>query len=159
VPARIDETRLSAWRAVLYAQAAVVDAAERALSAAALPPLAWYDVLTALDKADDGRLRMRELAGRVTMSRTGLVRLVDRIEAAGLLRRQAVPEDRRGAYAAITDEGRAMLARMWPVYERELLARFAAAVSLQEAVVVSAALERVAASSEDAPDRLRVGDP
>jgi MarR family 2-MHQ and catechol resistance regulon transcriptional repressor len=69
---------------------------------------------------------MKELAGEATLSRTGLTRLVDRLERAGLLRREPVPEDRRGAYAAITDEGSAMLRRMWPVYEQVLDEAFAA---------------------------------
>ena len=46
----------------------------------------------------------------------GLVRLVDRIERAGLLRREPVPEDGRGAYAAITPEGEEVLRRIWRVY-------------------------------------------
>jgi DNA-binding MarR family transcriptional regulator len=68
---------------------------------------------------------MRALADEVTLSRTGLTRLVDRIERAGLLRREPVPEDRRGAYVVITPAGTAMLRKMWPVYERVLDEAFA----------------------------------
>jgi CTP-dependent riboflavin kinase len=68
-----------------------------------LPPLGWYGVLWPLYSAPERRLRMNELAQEAVLSRTGLVRLIDRIEAAGLVRREPVPEDRRGAYATITE--------------------------------------------------------
>jgi DNA-binding MarR family transcriptional regulator len=62
---------------------------------------------------------MNDLAQQAVLSGTGLVRLVDPIEAAaGLLRREPVPEDRRGAYGTITDAGIETLKRMWPVYAR-----------------------------------------
>jgi DNA-binding MarR family transcriptional regulator len=63
---------------------------------------------------------MHELAQEVVLSRTGLVRLVDRVEAAGLLRREPVPHDGRGSYAAITREGAAILRQMWPVYRQHI---------------------------------------
>jgi DNA-binding MarR family transcriptional regulator len=143
--AAIDPARLSAWRALLEAHATVVAAVEHALAAASLPPLSWYDVLWPLYAAPERRLRMRELAERVLISRTGLVRLVDRVEAAGLLAREPVPGDRRGAYAAITSEGIAMLRRMWPIYGGVLAARFAEPLSDAEADVLAAALGRIAA--------------
>jgi DNA-binding MarR family transcriptional regulator len=116
---------------------------ERDLQAEGLPPLGWYDVLWALCRAPGGRLRINKLADQVVLSRTGMVRLVDRIEAAGLLRREPVPEDRRGAYAVITEEGVEMLRKMWPVYARSIEALFLAPVGA-DAAVVRDALERVA---------------
>src|SRR5688500_20117386 len=93
----IPEPYLAAWRSFLSAHAVVLDRVEAALSAASLPPLAWYDVLWPLYRAPQRRLRMGQLAGEVvTIGRTGLSRLVDRIEGAGLLRREAVADDRRG---------------------------------------------------------------
>ena len=68
---------------------------------------------------------MKALAREVTLSRTGLTRLVDRIEREGFLRREPAAEDRRGAYVAITPEGIELLRRMWPVYERVLDEAFA----------------------------------
>jgi DNA-binding MarR family transcriptional regulator len=84
---------------------------------------------------------MGALAEEVTLSRTGLTRLVDRIEREGLLRREAAPEDRRGSYVVLTREGAAMLRRMWPVYERVLEESFAPAV--RNPRTLRAALERV----------------
>jgi DNA-binding MarR family transcriptional regulator len=119
---------LNAWRALLYAHARATQRVDAALSAAGLPPLTWYDVLWALRRAPRRRLRTGALAEEVTLSRTGLTRLIDRIERAGLLRREPVPEDRRGSFVAITREGTAMLRKMWPIYEQVLDLSFAAEV-------------------------------
>jgi DNA-binding MarR family transcriptional regulator len=78
----------------------------------------WYDVLLTLERSPDHRLRLNELADRVLISRSGLTRLIDRIEAAGFLRRERSVQDRRGAYAVLTPEGAAALGKAWPVYER-----------------------------------------
>jgi DNA-binding MarR family transcriptional regulator len=116
----MDQAGLATWRTFLNAHAVLIQRIEEDLKAHGLPPLTWYDVLWPLQRADDRRLRMNELAQEVVLSRTGLVRLVDRIEAAGLLRREPVPEDGRGSYAVITKEGAATLRRMWPVYRSHI---------------------------------------
>jgi DNA-binding MarR family transcriptional regulator len=116
----MEESELATWRAFLNAHAGLIQRIEEDLQAHDLPPLTWYDVLWPLQRADDRRLRMNELAREVVLSRTALVRLVDRIEAAGLLRREPVPEDGRGSYAVITKEGAATLRKMWPVYRSRI---------------------------------------
>ena len=68
------------------------------------------------------------------------MRLVDRLEAAGLARREPVPEDRRGAYVVITPEGKATLKRMWPVYSAGIERLFAAHATKS----MGAALDRMA---------------
>jgi hypothetical protein len=105
VAGSVDEGRVAAWRALITANVLVLEKIERALAGAGLPPLGWYDVLLELSGAPGGRLRMHELARAVVLSRSGLTRLVDRLEGAGLLRREPDPADRRGSYAEITDEG------------------------------------------------------
>jgi DNA-binding MarR family transcriptional regulator len=140
---RIDDERLGAWRALLNAHAATTRRVEAELKSAGLPPLAWYDVLWPLYRAPERRLRMNELAQEAVLSRTGLVRLIDRIEAAGLLRREPVPEDRRGAYANITEAGIETLRRMWPVYARGIEKHFLQPVG-PDAARLRQVLERVA---------------
>jgi DNA-binding MarR family transcriptional regulator len=73
-------------------------------------PLSSYEVLLFLGDSDDGRMRMSELADSVLLSRSGLTRLVDRLERQGLLRRERCASDARGLFAEITDEGRAAFA-------------------------------------------------
>jgi DNA-binding MarR family transcriptional regulator len=148
----VEESRLACWRAFLNAHRRVIGRIERDLQAEGLPPLVWYDVLWALYSAPQRRVRISELADHVVLSRTGMVRLVDRIEAAGLLRREPVPEDRRGAYAVVTDEGVEMLRRMWPLYARGIQELFVAPVGDDDAGVMHLALERVAAGARTDQD-------
>ncbi|MGH9175710.1 MAG: MarR family winged helix-turn-helix transcriptional regulator [Vicinamibacterales bacterium] len=140
----IAQPYLDAWRAVLNTQALVTRRADESLAAAGLPPRSWYDVLWALYRAPRRTLRMGELADSVvTISRSGLTRLVDRVEAAGLLRRQASAADRRGTEVVLTREGAAMLRRMWPVYAAEIRRSFVDVLSDQEAAAVRDALSEV----------------
>jgi DNA-binding MarR family transcriptional regulator len=134
----LSDDALGAWRAFLTAYGRVTRRINRDLAEAGLPELGWYDVLWALYEAPDRRLRMRALAERVVISRTGLVRLV--------ARREAVPGDRRGAYVALTDEGAALLRRMWPVYRRGVAEHFAAHLGASPGRV-RRMLERVAESA------------
>jgi DNA-binding MarR family transcriptional regulator len=149
--ARVPEPHLSAWRAVLNAHASLVGRIEQALANAGLPPLAWYDVLWAVRRAPGRQVRMAELADGLTLSRGGVTKLVDRLEAAGLLRRERAEDDGRGFYAALTDAGEEMLRRMWPVYARTLRDTFVDTVSDEEAAVISAGLERAKDAAASLP--------
>jgi DNA-binding MarR family transcriptional regulator len=151
--ARVPDPHLSAWRAVLETHASVVARIEAALAEGDLPPLAWYDVLWALRRAPDRRVRMAELAGSLTLSRGGLTKLADRLEAAGLLRREPTEDDGRGLYAALTEAGEEMLRRMWPVYSRVLRETFVQAISVDEAAVIAAGLDRAKAAASARPRR------
>jgi DNA-binding MarR family transcriptional regulator len=132
-----------AWALLLAAHATLVERIEATLAAAGLPPLEWYDVLWELEKAEEGRLRMHDLARRVVLSRSNLTRLADRLERERLIAREACAEDGRGAYCVLTPAGRALRRRMWPVYREAIDARFARHVSDREAGAMSDALERV----------------
>ncbi len=149
--ADLPDAHLNAWRAVLNAHAGIVGQVEQALCAAGLPTLAWYDVLWALRRAPDQRLRMGELAEAVTLSRGGLTKLVDRIEAEGFLRREACSSDRRGYHAVLTPQGRALLRRMWPIYGSVLENMLVSALSDDEAAAIAEALGRVRQAPIDAP--------
>jgi DNA-binding MarR family transcriptional regulator len=140
----IEEPYLNAWRSFLNAHAAVLARVEDELSSAGLPPLSWYDVLWPLYRARKRTLRAGELAASVvTISRSGLTRLVDRIEAAGLLRRRPSARDRRGTEIVLTREGAAMLRRMWPVYAAEIRRSFVDVLGDDEAAALHDSLVRV----------------
>jgi DNA-binding MarR family transcriptional regulator len=136
---RPDETRLAAYRAFLTAHAAVIARIEREMAAAGAIPLTWYDVLLELYEAPERRLRLHELARRVVLTRSGLTRMVDRLEEAGLLRREPDPTDRRGAFAA----GHEALRRAWPVYARGITAYFARHLGEEEARAIAALFGRI----------------
>ncbi|TMR07301.1 MarR family transcriptional regulator [Actinomadura soli] len=80
--------------------------------------LGSYEVLMHLGEAPAGRLRMNDLADRVLLSRSGLTRLVDRLQSEGLVVRQSCTSDARGLYAVLTAAGRARLAEATPTYRQ-----------------------------------------
>jgi DNA-binding MarR family transcriptional regulator len=118
-----DETWFDSWRGVLFASARVLRLADIDMLEHDGFPLTWFDVLSRLTDAGPAGLRMQELEQLALFTRGGLTRLVDRIEAAGLVRREPVPEDRRGVRVVLTADGRqryaAAIARHREVIERE----------------------------------------
>ena len=150
-PDELPPDRLDAWRAFLRAHAAVVARIERDLQRRGLTPLTWYDVLIELVYAPDNRLRLSELADAVALSRSGLTRLVDRLEQAGLLRREPHPRDRRGAYAVLTEAGWEAVASTRPAYLRDIAAFFANHLTEGETRVLSSALSRVFEANRQDP--------
>ena len=145
----LEESREAAWRSFITTYAVVIERIERELAEAELPPLGWYDVLLELSVAPGRRLRMHELARAVVLSRSGLSRLVDRLESAGLLRREPDPTDRRGSFAVLTEEGAAMRKRMWPVYARGIAEHFGRHLADEEVKTLTEALKRVLAAARE----------
>jgi DNA-binding MarR family transcriptional regulator len=142
-------SRVHAWRAVVASHAAVTDRVQKALVAADLPPLSWYEILSAVRRSPTGRPRMSDLAEWLTLSRGGITKLVDRLQAAGLLERVSCSSDRRSLHAQLTPAGEQMLAEMEIVYEAEL-ERHLQALTREEAEQIVAALGKVTGSTCDA---------
>jgi DNA-binding MarR family transcriptional regulator len=132
-----------AWGLFLMAHTVLLERIETALSAAQLPPLAWYDVLWELEKAEDGRLRMHELADRIVMPRYNLTRLADRIEQAGLIQREDCADDRRGYFLTITPAGMQTRKTMWKIYGPQIDALFTCHLSDTTAITWSQALTQM----------------
>ncbi len=120
--------RVAVWRRFLRSHAVVVRELERELDADAQLPLAWYDVLLTLAQAPGRRLRMAQLADQVMLSRSGLTRLVDRLEREGLVSRERSSDDARGMYTVLQPAGLRRLRVAVPVHlagiQRHWLAHF-----------------------------------
>ncbi|MCG2583718.1 MarR family winged helix-turn-helix transcriptional regulator [Massilia sp. TS11] len=140
---KTDPKTPGSWPLFLTAHAVLTEAIEKRLAAAALPPLNWYDVLWALERAPGQRLRMHELADYVVLSRPNLTRLVDRLETAGLLTRAPDPDDRRGAFAVLSAAGAAERARMWPVYAEAIDSLYDRHASADEQAVLRRVFKRM----------------
>jgi DNA-binding MarR family transcriptional regulator len=108
--APLDEREVRAWRGMLRVHASLTKALDAQLEAAHGLPLSSYEVLMYLGDAPEQKMRMSELASTVILSRSGLTRLVDRLEREGVLERESCPSDARGAFAKLTDAGRERLA-------------------------------------------------
>src|SRR5258705_523900 len=147
--ARNDDPKSHAWAVLVTAHATLIENSETALAEAKLPPLAWYDVLWELEKAEGGKLRMHELARRIVLSRSNLTRLADRLENATLIEREDTRHDRRGYDCVITRAGLAMRKKMWPVYKAEIERLFSRHITVEEARTIGDALARAVKAARE----------
>jgi DNA-binding MarR family transcriptional regulator len=137
------DTDVAAWAALLRVHAALVPVLDRELQVACGLPLSWYDVLLELNSAEGRRLSMGELGRVAVLSRSRVSRVVDELAAAELVVREANPEDRRSAYATLTEAGRARLRSAAPTYLDGIRRHFTSRLGSADAGTVAAALERV----------------
>lgn len=138
-----DRSTGAVWPLFLTAHAVLVERVETRLAEAGLPPLAWYDVLWAIEHAEGGRVRLSDLAERIVLSRSNMTRLIDRLEQAGLVRRERSKEDGRGSYAILTPAGKALRVKMWPVYKAAISTLFETHLQPAEARVMNLVLRRI----------------
>ena len=112
----LDDRELRAWRGLLRVHATLSKALDNQLDAEHDLPLTSYEVLKYLADAEEQKMRMCDLASSVILSRSGLTRLVDRLERQGLVRRERCGTDGRGTYAVITPEGAERFAQARPTH-------------------------------------------
>ena len=131
---------IKAWGRLIRAERTVVGRIEAELKSAGFPSLHWYDVLLELKRGPDGRLTPREIEAAVLFEQYNLSRLLDRMEAEGLVRRIPYPWDKRRQLVEITGEGRALQERMWKVYGAAINRFIGAKLGENEAGQLSALL-------------------
>ena len=134
--------QLDAWRAVVVSHAAVTDRVQKALAAADLPPLSWFELLRAIKTSESGSPRMSDLADLLTLSRGGITKLVDRLESAGYLKRVTCATDRRSFQAELTPAGEKILDEMEVAYEIEV-SRYLDALDPEQAELIAKGLAKV----------------
>ena len=142
MPTDVSET----WGALLKVHAALVPRLDRELQDAHGLPLTWYDVLLELNSAPDRRLTMGQLGAVAAVSRTRVSRVVDELVRAGLVTREANPDDGRSAFAALTPAGRTALRKAAPTYLAAVQREFADHLTAREAEVLAGALRKVLAA-------------
>jgi DNA-binding MarR family transcriptional regulator len=120
----LTDTELAAWRGLLRVHATLAKELDAELEAGHQLPLSSYDVLTTLADQPEGRMRMCDLAEAVVLSRSGLTRLVDRLQREGLIQRAQCTSDARGAYAVLTSEGEARLREAQALHRDGVRRRF-----------------------------------
>ena len=146
---KVSDAAVTAWARLLRAHATALGRVEGALKRAGLPQLAWYDVLLETERAPAG-LRPKELEARMLLAQYNLSRLLDRMAAAGVVERRSCDDDRRGLLVAMTEEGRKLRRRMWPVYARAIEAAVGARLSGAEAATLAALLGQLYGADERA---------
>jgi DNA-binding MarR family transcriptional regulator len=108
------------WVRLVRAHHHALSRIEADLKKAGLPALGWYDALLELERAGECGLRPFELEQQLLLPQYGLSRLLQRLELAGYVTRWRCEEDGRGQVVSITDQGRDVRGRMWPVYAAAL---------------------------------------
>lgn len=141
--APLSHVELDAWRSFLRAHSKVTRLLDAELTAECDLPLGSYEVLLHLNEAPDRRLRMTDLADRVLLSRSGLTRLVDRLERDGLIRRESCPSDLRGTNAVLTDEGLDRLRSAAPIHLRGVREHIVDLLSEEELATIATAFGRI----------------
>jgi DNA-binding MarR family transcriptional regulator len=137
------DPRLETWRSFLVAHAQIRRQLERELQAEQSLGLGEYEVLLLLARAEDRQLRMSELADRLVLSRSGVTRLVDRLEAEALVERASCDTDRRGSWATLTDAGHARQRRAAPTHLRGVGEHFLDRIPAAELDALQRTLDRV----------------
>ncbi|PKA68193.1 DNA-binding MarR family transcriptional regulator [Pseudomonas baetica] len=137
------------WFRFVRAHRCLIREIERRLAAAGLPAYAWYDALWGLESGPEGTRRMSELADVMAIERYNLTRLVDRLEAEGLVTRSRASDDGRGAHAAITESGKVLRKKMWKIYEGAVDELFLSQFDDEQQRFFSEALERAARAARN----------
>jgi DNA-binding MarR family transcriptional regulator len=133
-----------AWRGLLRAHACLAKRLDAELEQAYGLPLSSYEVLGHLDESSGGRMRMCELAEHAQLSRSGLTRLVDRLERDGLIERCSCEHDARGAYACLTAIGRERLQAARGTHMAVIREQFLSRFTDSELGALAAMWERIA---------------
>jgi DNA-binding MarR family transcriptional regulator len=143
-PATLDPQELRAWRGMLQVHAAVTRELDAQMHREHGLSVSAYEVLMFLGDAEGGRLRMADIADRVLLSRSGLTRLVDRMERDGLLRRERCEDDARGYNALISDKGRELFGQARRTHLDGVRERFLSHLSPDELRTLARLWEKVA---------------
>ncbi len=112
----LDAQEQHSWRAFLVGTTLLMDRLDRELREQHRMSLPEYEILVRLSEAESGRMRMARLADSVSHSRSRVTHTVSRMEAAGLVARDACLADGRGVEAVLTDHGREALRGAAPTH-------------------------------------------
>lgn len=130
-----------AWIALHRATPQIMARVEAALAAANMPNLQWYSVLWGLERAG-GQARPRDIGEWLFLERYSVSRLIERLEADGLIERLVCPEDARGFHVHLTKKGKSLRLAMWSIYA-PAMAEALSPITEQEAATLKSILDKL----------------
>ena len=145
-PSELTDAELAAWKGFVRVHTALARRLDGELEAAHGLSLSSFEVLKALRCSPEGKLRMADLAEHALLSRSGMTRLVDRLERQGLLTRCQCSDDARGCFAVLSPAGEALLDRARPTHLESVRAGFLSHLEPDELERLAAIFERMLAA-------------
>ncbi|GAA0896089.1 MarR family winged helix-turn-helix transcriptional regulator [Pseudonocardia zijingensis] len=142
------EVRAQGWRTLAALHGRLEEALEKALQAEFGLSVVEYTVLDTLARQDGWHMRMQQVSRAAALSQSATTRLVTRLENRGLLSRFLCPDDRRGIYSQITDQGRDLLERARPVHDATLKEALDTAAAVPELARLVEALHETASQEK-----------
>lgn len=139
----LDARELASWRGMLRSYVLLQRELEQGLEQRHGLQHSTYEVLMHLSDAPDGRMRLSDLAKLAVLSRSGLTRLIDRLEKDGQVVRERCATDARGYFAVLTAEGRERVDAARGEYLEEVRSRFHDLMSPEEQEVLGAVWTRI----------------
>ena len=140
----------AAWERTLRTVSRLIRVFDREMQDDVDVPLTWYDVLVQLYAAPDMKMRMQTLSDTLVLTRSGATRLVDRIEKAGLVRREHVAEDRRGYYAILTEDGERLMERAQAFHRAGIEKHFGGYINPDERQILFDIMSKIMAGNPSA---------
>lgn len=144
----VDTPQMEAFRELMRVQHELGRVLDQELVAERGLTFSEYGVLLSLRYAPGGSLPVGALCSSAHLTRSGITRLVDRMETAGTVERRADPSDRRSTRVAITDLGRTELRKAWPIHRRGIDQHFGASLTEAEAETLRDLLRKVMPDAE-----------
>jgi DNA-binding MarR family transcriptional regulator len=137
------EELLAVWSEFFVGHALSIRAVEERMKGRAPLGVDEYDVLLCVSQSGGGRIRLSALADAALYTKSGITRILRRMEEQGFVRREVCPEDKRGQYAVLTDAGQRALRETWKLYAATVLELFEPLYTVQEAQQLRELLSRV----------------
>jgi len=139
----LNETELRAWRSFLRTHSHVIRVLDAELAAERGLSLSTYEILLVLAHSPGRAVRMSDLAGEMLLTRSGMTRAIDQLQAKGLVERRPCPSDGRGYLAALTEEGYDELKRAAPIHVRGVREHFTSRLDATQLDTLACALEQI----------------
>ncbi|MFZ9774312.1 MAG: MarR family winged helix-turn-helix transcriptional regulator [Candidatus Nanopelagicaceae bacterium] len=143
-PKWLTPKEMRAWRSYIIASRRLLEALDQDLSGHDLS-MADYEVLAQLSEAPGRRIRMSDLAEIAMLSKSRLSHRITVMEKAGWVRREACKEDRRGAWAVMTEKGLKAIVKAAPDHVDSVRTRFLDRLDGEDQVNLADVFEEVLA--------------
>ena len=138
-----DEEILGVWSELFVGHALAIRAVEAAMSEKAPLSIDEYDVMLCISRAEKQRIRFSHLAEASIYTKSGITRIIKRLEEEGFVAREECPNDKRGTFAVLSDAGKQALRETWKWYSTAILKVLSPCYTQNEAQKLRELLEKI----------------